>query len=179
MRAGHAPPGRLPGSSTPCAKGGPFALDAVELAGLLLDRGHGGRAPEEAAIPWPPSAASGPERPRPKRRIGPDARPFGPPLRVARRRYDPGMGKRLNRTIAVAGAALVGSAVAKEMRKPAGERTWHGRIAGLPYDFRPPTPARLRAALWNPDSDALFTPHAFGVGYSVNFARLLGRHPRP
>ena len=50
MRAGHAPPGRLPGSSAPCAKGGPFALDAVELAGLLLDRGHGGRAPEEAAI---------------------------------------------------------------------------------------------------------------------------------
>ena len=72
-----------------------------------------------------------------------------------------------------AGVALVGAAVLTELRKPAGTRDWHGRIAGaLPYDFRPPAPARIRAALWDPASDQLFTPHAFGVGWSLNFARL-------
>lgn len=70
-------------------------------------------------------------------------------------------------------AALAGAAVAKELAKPGEERTWQGRILGLPYDFRRPTPARIRAEFWAPDNDALLTPHAFGIGYGVNLARLL------
>jgi hypothetical protein len=68
--------------------------------------------------------------------------------------------------------ALAGAALAKELGQPPQDRTWHGRILGLPYDFRPPTAARLRESLWDPDNDALLTPHAFGIGYSVNLGRL-------
>ncbi|MEZ0092201.1 DUF5808 domain-containing protein [Streptacidiphilus sp. EB129] len=87
--------------------------------------------------------------------------------------------KNLNRAVILVGCALVGAAVAKELRQPAAERTWHGRIIGLPYDFRPPTLQRLRAEYWDPQSDALFTPHAFGVGYGVNLARIVGRFCPP
>ncbi len=69
--------------------------------------------------------------------------------------------------------ALVGAAVAKELGKPSEDRTWHGRILGLPYDFRPPTPAKVLAEFWDPDNDALLTPHSFGIGYGLNLARLL------
>ena len=53
------------------------------------------------------------------------------------------------------------------------ERTGHGRVFGIPYDFRRPTLAKLQRTFWDPGNPALFTPHAFGVGYSINFARLL------
>ena len=49
------------------------------------------------------------------------------------------------------------------------------RIAGLPYDFRPPTLARVRSRLWNAHDPRLFTPKAFGIGYDLNFYWLL--HP--
>ena len=44
-----------------------------------------------------------------------------------------------------------------------------GRFAGVPYDFRRPTVARVRSRLWNQDDRRLFTPRAFGWGYDVNF----------
>ncbi len=75
--------------------------------------------------------------------------------------------------VLVAVGALAGAAVAKELGKAGEDRTWHGRILGLPYDFRPPTPARVRAEFWDPDNETLFTPHSFGIGYGVNLARLL------
>ncbi|SEM23571.1 DUF5808 domain-containing protein [Streptacidiphilus jiangxiensis] len=78
----------------------------------------------------------------------------------------------LNRVVLLTVVGVVAAAVLKELRQPPEERTWHGRILGLPYDFRPPTPARVRAEFWDPDNNALFTPHAFGVGYGVNLARL-------
>lgn len=71
------------------------------------------------------------------------------------------------------GFALMAAALTKELRTPVERRTWHGELLGfVPYDLRPPTLARLRAALWNPKDDRLLTPLAFGVGWSVNFARL-------
>jgi Family of unknown function (DUF5808) len=72
------------------------------------------------------------------------------------------------------GAALLGAALATELRKPAGERTWQGRIAGrVPYDLRPPTPTRVRHRLWNPADRRLLVPTVFGVGWTVNLGRLL------
>jgi hypothetical protein len=71
-------------------------------------------------------------------------------------------------TIAIGAAAVV-----EQMRRPEGERTWHGDILGVPYDFRPPSVRRLRDAWWNPDDPRLFTPRDFGVGWAVNLARLL------
>ncbi|MEY9845408.1 hypothetical protein ABH940_002486 [Streptacidiphilus sp. BW17] len=81
-------------------------------------------------------------------------------------------GNALNLIVLAGASALVGAAVAKELGQAPEDRTWHGRIAGLPYDFRPPTLARLRAEYWDPENDALFTPHAFGIGYGVNLARV-------
>lgn len=73
----------------------------------------------------------------------------------------------------LAGLGLVAAAVVQELRKPAGSREWHGRIGGLvPYEFRPPTPRRLRDALWAPEDERVFTDTAFGVGWSVNLARV-------
>jgi hypothetical protein len=74
--------------------------------------------------------------------------------------------------IAAAAGALAGSAVAKELSKPADQRTWHGEVAGVPYDFRPPTAEKVRRTVWDPENPKLFVPHAFGVGWSVNFARV-------
>ena len=84
---------------------------------------------------------------------------------------------------------LVVAAVATELSKPEEERTWHGKVWGaVPYDFRPPTWERIRAAYWNPDSNQLFSDRVFGVGWAVNlyqakrllesvFDRLMGTPP--
>lgn len=89
---------------------------------------------------------------------------------VKRRRRHP-----MRKLVGWTAAGLCVAAVVQELRKPQDERTWTGQVGGLvPYDLRwPLTEDRVRASLWNPDSEALFTPHAFGVGWSVNFARLL------
>ena len=51
----------------------------------------------------------------------------------------------------------------------------HGVVMGLPFDFRVPTPARVKKRWWNDDDPRLFTPHVFGVGWSVNIAELRKR----
>jgi hypothetical protein len=77
------------------------------------------------------------------------------------------------------GIGLVLVAIGKELRKPKAERGWHGQIAGfVPYDLRLPTLDRLRSSVWNPDSSRLLTPQPFGVGWSLNLARLLQRGRR-
>ena len=48
-----------------------------------------------------------------------------------------------------------------------------GRFLGVPYDFRVPTVDRLRERLWNEDDDRIFTPMVFGVGWSINFLRVV------
>lgn len=48
----------------------------------------------------------------------------------------------------------------------------HGRILGVPYDLRFPTPARIRERMWNPDDPRVITPRVFGAGWTVNFATL-------
>jgi hypothetical protein len=91
--------------------------------------------------------------------------------------------------VRLAVVGLVVAAVATELSKPEAERTWHGRVGGfVPYDFRPPTWDRIRAAYWNPDYDSLFSDRVFGVGWAVNlyqakrllesvFDRLVGAPP--
>lgn len=80
---------------------------------------------------------------------------------------------KLRNLIVLASLGLVVAALKQELDRPAEERRWHGTIAGLvPYDFRLPTPERFRQAWWNPDDERIFTPHAFGVGWSINFGRI-------
>ena len=43
-----------------------------------------------------------------------------------------------------------------------------GTFLGIPYDWRWPTLDVLRERMWNPSDPRIFTPHAFGWGYSVN-----------
>ena len=74
------------------------------------------------------------------------------------------------------GLALLSAALATELRKPSGERTWHGRIASrIPYDLRPPTLARVHQRLWNTSDRRILVPTVFGVGWTVNLGQLLSR----
>ena len=52
-------------------------------------------------------------------------------------------------------------------------RQSHGRFLRVPYDFRVPTLQRLKDRFWNPDDPRIFTPHVFGVGWSINAYQLL------
>jgi len=61
------------------------------------------------------------------------------------------------------------AAIYQELKKPAEQRTWHGKVAGaVPYDFRVPTIDRFREAYWAPDSDRVFSDKVIGVGWAVN-----------
>lgn len=71
---------------------------------------------------------------------------------------------------------LLAAAIVTELRRPVGQRTWHGHVAGLvPYDLRRPNPRRIRETFWNPANERLFVPHAFGVGWTVNAGYLVRR----
>jgi hypothetical protein len=52
------------------------------------------------------------------------------------------------------------------------EASMSGTFLGIPYDWRRPTWARIRARVWNPDDPRIFTPKVFGWGYSVNLAAI-------
>lgn len=50
-----------------------------------------------------------------------------------------------------------------------------GKVLGMPYDWRRPTIDRVKSRVWNPAERRLFVPRAFGIGWDINVARLLGR----
>ena len=86
--------------------------------------------------------------------------------------------KRIIRTaICVGVTSLISAAIVDQLRRPTDERTWQGTILGIPYDFRPPTPEKLRNTFWNEVNSKIFVPHAFGIGWSINFYPLI--HPKP
>jgi hypothetical protein len=69
--------------------------------------------------------------------------------------------------------AICVAAVVDQLLLPADERTWEGRVAGVvPYDFRMPTLERARSRWWNAQDERLFVPTVFGVGWTLNIARL-------
>ena len=82
---------------------------------------------------------------------------------------------KIGRLVRAALFFLTLAAVAQELSKPEGQRTWHGRVAGGPYDFRFPTFRRFRDAYWNPKDDRIFTDRVVGIGWSINFAQLIPR----
>ncbi len=80
---------------------------------------------------------------------------------------------KLKSLVKIAGFGAVAAAVYGELRKDPQEREWHGRLGGVvPYEFRVPTLSRVRDAMWNPMDERVFTDTAFGVGWSVNLARV-------
>lgn len=82
----------------------------------------------------------------------------------------------LNVALGIFVTTLVGLAIREELSHPPEERTWHGSVLGVPYDFRLPTAERLRATYWNKDTAQIFVPQVFGVGWTVNFYPLI--HPK-
>ncbi len=89
--------------------------------------------------------------------------------------------KKSNRTLRTAvslvGASMVGAAIVEQLRLPPEQRTWQGSVLGIPYDFRLPTPERLRNTVWNKETSKVLVPHAFGMGWSINFYPIV--HPKP
>ena len=79
------------------------------------------------------------------------------------------MGK-LNAFAAGVVVGLAAAAIGQELRKRPEERTWKGTVAGVPYNFHIPDWPDLAAEYWNPGSDRVFSPHAIGLGWGVNFA---------
>lgn len=69
----------------------------------------------------------------------------------------------------------VAIAITQQLQRPPEERTWYGKIAGIPYDFRIPSVERLRATFWNKDTSQIFLPQAFGIGWSINLYPII--HP--
>ena len=81
----------------------------------------------------------------------------------------------LNTVVMILSLFLVVAAINDQLRKPAEQRTWHGTVFGFPYDFRMPTIERIQETMWNKNTSRVLMPHAFGVGWSINFYPLL--HP--
>ncbi len=67
------------------------------------------------------------------------------------------------------------TAIVQQLQRPPEERTWYGKIAGIPYDFRLPTVERIRDAFWNKNTSKIFLPQAFGIGWSINLYPII--HP--
>lgn len=72
-------------------------------------------------------------------------------------------------------ALYIGIAILEQLRRPPEDRTWHGNISGIPYDFRLPTAERLRATYWNRSTSQILVPKVFGIGWTINLYPLL--HP--
>ena len=70
-------------------------------------------------------------------------------------------------------AVLMGLAVREQLQMSPEERTWHGTLFNIPYDFRRPTIERLRQTFWNKDTARVLVPHSFGMGWSINFYPLI------
>ena len=60
------------------------------------------------------------------------------------------------------------TAIVQQLQRPPEERTWYGKIAGIPYDFRLPTAERIRDTFWNKNTSKIFLPQVFGIGWSIN-----------
>lgn len=76
------------------------------------------------------------------------------------------------------GLALLIASIVRELRLPKEKRTWQGVVLGrIPYDLRPPSLARMKTVVWNPENPRIVVPTAFGVGWTVNLAALRNRLP--
>ncbi len=67
---------------------------------------------------------------------------------------------------------LTGMLAASKLMEDSGAKL-DGSVMGVPYDLRVPTVERIKERNWNPDDPRLFTPMAYGVGWTINFLALL------
>ncbi len=48
----------------------------------------------------------------------------------------------------------------------------NGSAIGIPYDFRVPTLQRIKERIWNSNDSRIFTPMAYGAGWTINIPSL-------
>lgn len=72
-------------------------------------------------------------------------------------------------------AGLTAAAVGQELARSPEDRTWKGKVAGVPYNFRVPEWGEIANEYWNPASDKVLTPHAIGLGWGINLAAVVQR----
>jgi hypothetical protein len=81
----------------------------------------------------------------------------------------------MNIILSVLFLVYIAIAITQQLQRPPEDRTWYGKIAGIPYDFRIPTVERIRATFWNKDTSQILLPQAFGIGWSINLYPIM--HP--
>lgn len=82
---------------------------------------------------------------------------------------------KLNTFVTGVVAGLAAAAVGQELQKDPEERTWKGKVAGVPYNFNVKEWSNIASEYWNPSSDEIIQPHVIGLGWGINFAALLRR----
>jgi hypothetical protein len=70
---------------------------------------------------------------------------------------------------------LAAAAVGQELAKEPEQRTWKGKVAGIPYNFHIPEWGEVANEYWNPESNRIFTPHVIGMGWGINIAAVVNR----
>jgi hypothetical protein len=85
------------------------------------------------------------------------------------------MKKFLRRIGILTGLTLLVLSLLDQLGRRPEDRTWYGSILGVPYDFRWPDEHVLRARWWNPRDERIFTPHVFGIGWSINLYQVKRR----
>ena len=72
-------------------------------------------------------------------------------------------------------AGLAAAAIGQELAKEPEQRTWKGKVAGVPYNFHLASWGEVASEYWNPQSDSIFTPHVIGMGWGINLAAVVNR----
>ena len=70
---------------------------------------------------------------------------------------------------------FTGVAIVEQLRRPPQDRTWYGKLVGIPYDFRFPSVERIRATFWNKNTQQVLVPQVFGIGWTINLYPIV--HP--
>ncbi|MGZ3674053.1 MAG: hypothetical protein ACXVCO_07060 [Ktedonobacterales bacterium] len=82
---------------------------------------------------------------------------------------------KMNSFVAGVVAGLTAAAVGQELAKEPSQRTWKGKVAGVPYNFRVAEWSDIANEYWNPSSDQILVPRAIGLGWGINFAAVARR----
>jgi hypothetical protein len=82
---------------------------------------------------------------------------------------------RKNRLVAIGAVALSALAILDQVGRRPEDRDWHGKVLGVPYDFRMPTLERLQQRIWNPDDERIIVPHVIGIGWTFNLYQIKRR----
>ena len=72
-------------------------------------------------------------------------------------------------------AGLTAAAVGQELARQPADRTWKGKVAGIPYNLHVAEWGEVANEYWNPKSNKMLSPHVIGLGWGVNFAAVAQR----